>query len=174
MIVLFLTKKSFFLLKMPLKKVSFYILFICLNSNLFGQNAIVSCGGGSSGQAGSIQFTVGQHNFSTTSSDSSSMSSGNQQPHEIFITSLFTIDNIDFSCTVYPNPTTSNVNLKVVVSEYKSLKFNLFSSQGKLLMTDEVNSSETKLSFENIQSGCYTLVIYKDKLKIKSFKIIKK
>ncbi len=69
---------------------------------------------------------------------------------------------------IYPNPTTSYINLKS--TESFSLNYKIYSLQGQLIKTGQVDNSIIDLT--NLNKGVYILQLYQES-KLRTFKLIK-
>ena len=77
---------------------------------------------------------------------------------------------------VYPNPTTSYVNLKIDASEefnMESMSYQLFDISGREISNKKIIASETQISLENLSSAIYFLKVSSNDKIVKTFRIIK-
>jgi hypothetical protein len=105
---------------------------------------------------------------------------GVEQPYEIsVVTGIDQFKNINLICSVFPNPTADFLTLKIEGEVSQQFVVSLFDLNGKLLLTKNLESSETTIPMGRYVSATYFLKVMqinqsatpKD---IKSFKIIKK
>ena len=84
-------------------------------TTLFAQSGNVAAGGNASGTGGTVSFSIGQVFYVSPSSPSYNLVQGLQQPFEIStVTGLDqSIKGIDLIASVYPNPASESLNLKV-------------------------------------------------------------
>ena len=138
------------------------------------QDAIPTSGGNASGIGGSASYTIGQVSFTYQSSSNGFVSQGVQQSYEI-TTALGTEETtgITLEFTVYPNPTTSNVVLKIKNYSIENLAYSVFDINGRSIITKEITGAETFISMENLAGATYFIKIIKNTKELKSFKIIK-
>jgi hypothetical protein len=154
---------------------------LCLISGFTGlhaQEAIPASGGNASGSGGSVSYSVGQVAYSTNTGVNGSVVQGVQQPYEIFIvTGLEEANGIELYLSVYPNPTTDILTLKVDLStkfNIQSMSYKLYDLGGKLLENKELNSSEASIDMNNRVPATYLLKVIDKNKEVKTFKIIKK
>ncbi len=102
-----------------------------------------------------------------------SVSQGMQQPFEISTLSGNEFTQISLQMMVYPNPTTSYVNLKIENNDFQDLNFQLFDLAGKQILNQKITSSETKIDLDNLSKNVYLLQVMNQTGTIKTFKIIK-
>lgn len=141
-------------------------------TKLNAQEAVTASGGNASGSGGSISYTIGQVVYTSNKSSSGSISQGVQQPYEISIVSG--IEDIQgITLTAYPNPTISNLTLKIDNKEEKQFVASLFDINGKLLLKQVVSNIETTVPMEQFSVSTYFLKVFDGKKEIKTFKIIK-
>ena len=154
-------------------KTCIILFFSFCNQFVIAQKAVVGTGGNATGVGGSFSYSVGQiaYNFSTSANGSAS--EGVQQPFEILTLGTDDFPNIILEMTVYPNPTTSKIILKITDLDSENLRFQILDLTGKLISKDLIVNSETQISFENLNSGIYFLKVIQSNKIIKTFKIIK-
>jgi hypothetical protein len=151
------------------------VLMLCSGMALEAQNAIPATGGNASGSGGSASFTVGQVVYTNnTSVSSGSTTQGVQQPFEIsVITAIVQAESVSLVCSVYPNPVSEFLTLKIENYDRKSLFYKLFDADGKLLESKRVTGNETIISMTNLPPSLYFLKVIDNKKEIITFKIIK-
>jgi len=154
------------------------LVVFCLigfGSSIQAQNAIPASGGNASGSGGTVSYSVGQIVYTTnTSVSSGSVAQGVQQPFEIsVITAIEQAEYITLVCSVYPNPASDFLTLKIENYDNKSLSYKLFDANGKLLESKKVISNETIISMANLLPSIYFLKVTDNQKEIKTFKIIK-
>ena len=74
---------------------------------------------------------------------------------------------------VYPNPTTSMVNLKVDDFALDNLAYTLYDMQGRQIESRKINQDETQIQMENLAPATYFLNVLDNNKILKTFKIIK-
>jgi hypothetical protein len=138
------------------------------------QSTIPATGGNATGTGGSVSYTVGQITYQTISGTNGIVTQGVQQPYEIsIVTALEEVKDISLTCSIYPNPTTNFLILKVGDNENANFSYWLYGVSGNLIETKKVLSNETQISLGNQVSGSYFLKITSGNKDIKTFKIIK-
>ena len=89
----------------------------------------------------------------------------------------------DVKISVYPNPTTDFINLKIYPvenynrvesSKVEDLQYTITDFSGKILQTKKIAEDIEQINFSNFATGTYFITISENKQLIKSFKIIKK
>ena len=129
-------------------------------------------GGKALGSGGTVNYSVGQTFFNTTSSETGSVSEGVQQPFEIFTTIGIEINYNSLNMKIYPNPTTNILNL-IVENFETGLSYQLFDVDGKILKTEEIQTKETEIEMRNVIPSSYFLRVINQEQIVKAFKIIK-
>jgi hypothetical protein len=160
----------------PLKVLlSFLFLSGFSLTTLKAQSTIPASGGNATGGGASVSYSVGQVVYTTnTSITSGSVAQGVQQPFEIsVITGIEQAEDITLVCSVYPNPASDFLTLKVEYYDIESLSYKLIDANGKLLESKKVNGNETIISMANLLPNLYLLKVLDNKKEIKTFKIIK-
>jgi hypothetical protein len=150
------------------------IMMLIFNlTNIFAQQAPLASGSQISSVNGSLSYSVGQIDFTTNSNPTGSLSQGVQQPYEIFTLGTNDFPNINLKMLVYPNPTSTLVNLKIENLSFDALEYNLLDITGKQISIKKIYQSETQIPLENLPNATYFLNISDNNKTIKSFKIFK-
>ena len=151
-------------------------------TGLQAQEAIPARGGNASGSGGSVSYSVGQIVYTTNTGTPGSVAQGVQQPYEIsVVNSIDEAKGITLMLSAYPNPTTDYLTLEVDAStllNIRSLSYQLYNINGKLLMNKNIESNKTSVSMTNLVSEIYFLKVIEaqgtvTQKEIKTFKIIK-
>jgi hypothetical protein len=150
------------------KKLLFIGAVLCC-TQINAQEAIVASGGNASGSNGNISYSLGQVNYTTIGT----LIQGVQQPFEI--QTLLGIDNanINLELIVYPNPTTSLLNLQVKGYSAAAIQYQLFDFNGRLLVRDKVSAATTTIQMEQYPNAVYLLKVLENNKEVKIFKIMK-
>jgi hypothetical protein len=138
------------------------------------QNTIPATGGNATGTGGSVSYTVGQIVYTKNTGTTGSVSQGVQQPYEIsVITSLETFKNINLETSVYPNPASDILKLKIENNDVENLTFQLYDINGTILQNNKVESTITDINMTNYVPAVYFLKVMQGKKEVKTFKVIK-
>ena len=141
---------------------------------LQAQESFSATSGNATGIDGTISYTVGQVNYSTSIASNGTVAQGVQQPFEIMIvTSIDNIKDFGLECLIYPNPTTNFLTLYVENFSLPNLHSQLYNINGKLLQNKKVESKETFISMENLVPSTYFLKVINGNKEAKIFKIVK-
>lgn len=151
------------------------LLFLSgLCSAIYAQSTIPATGGNATGSGGSVSYTVGQITYQTISGTNGIVTQGVQQPYEIsVVTSLEDVKDLSLTCSVYPNPTSNFLILKVGDNGNANFSYWLYGVNGNLIETKKILANETQISMGNQVTGTYFLKITSGKKEIITFKIIK-
>ncbi|MEL0454882.1 T9SS type A sorting domain-containing protein [Flavobacteriaceae bacterium SZ-1-7] len=146
-------------------------------TGVFAQQATLTSGGTGVGTGGSSNYTVGQILYtSQTGTNGNKISEGVQQPYEIStVLSVAEAKGISLEFLAYPNPTSSNLIVKVENYTNQNLQYQIYNVNGSLLQTIEANGvRESIINMESYPKAVYFLKVIEGKKEIKVFKIIKK
>lgn len=154
------------------------ILLLCLGRlPLNAQETITTAGGEGIGDGGIVSYTVGQTFYIANSSATGSVAPGVQQPYEISeVTGVSNLPGMNLSCTVYPNPTTAYLQVKLIGSNDEKLQYSLFDEGGKLMASQYIEGMEASIDIQQYKPAVYFLLIeksQKEPITLKTFKIIK-
>ena len=159
-------------------KTYLFLLFLLVLCSVHAQQATISSGGKAMGTDGSVDYSLGQTTYTSNRSSAGSVSQGVQQPFEISIVSGIDIKSVLLECSVYPNPTTDFLRLKLQDINSVNLSFQLFDINGKQIISKKVEGSDTEISLQGQKPGTYFLKVLQlkgtsNQQAIKVFKIIK-
>lgn len=146
-------------------------------TGLKAQTALPTTGGNASGSGGSVNYTIGQVVYSTNIGSSGCESQGVQQPFEISVFSgVDEVESINLLISVYPNPTTDFLTLKIdesVSLSIHTMYYQLYDVIGKQLEIKRIDVSETCIAMSNLKPSIYFLKINQNNKSVKTFKIVK-
>lgn len=142
--------------------------------SLHAQNAIPATGGNASGSGGTSSYSVGQVVYTTETETTGTITQGVQQPFEILVlTAIEEASEVILECSVYPNPTTNLLILKIGNYDKENLSYHLFDINGRLIEIKKVFANETQITTGNLTPGIYFLRVSDNVKEVKTFKIIK-
>ncbi len=159
------------------KTLLFLLLLIAIGlTETKAQQSINATGKNATGSGGSVSYSVGQVTYQTNTGANGSVAQGVQQPYEISVIGIDEAKDINLSVSAYPNPTTDYLELKVDASttlSIQSMSYQLFDMNGKLLKSEVISGSQTRIAMNNFVAATYFVKITKGNKEIKTFKIIK-
>lgn len=153
-------------------KINTTLVFV-FGMNMNAQTATVTSGGNATGSAGTVSYSIGQVADKTQTGTTGIITQGVQQPFEIVTLSGFEFENITLEAIVFPNPTVSNVTLKISEFNIENLNYQLFDIQGRLVNEAKISNNETVIDMERYTTSTYILKINSNSKELKTFKIIK-
>jgi len=143
-------------------------------AGLQAQQAVPAAGGNAAGSGGTVAYTVGQTSYMTQTDGNTTITQGVQQPYEIsLVTGIEYTGSITLECSVYPNPTSDYVILKVGNEELSTLSVQLFDLNGRLLLSKKVENNETTIPMQGLLPSTYFLKVNDNQKEIRTYKIIK-
>lgn len=153
----------------------FLILLLLLQCipKMQAQKGVVSSGGNATGTGGSVSYSIGQMDYITETGTGGTATQGVQQPYEIVTLVGEEFIDITLQMIVYPNPTSSFVNLKIDNFNLEELNYQLYDLNGRLISDKKITQTETQIQLENYPSAIYLLNVNQKNKTIKTFKIIK-
>tara|TARA_B100000795_G_scaffold39957_1_gene26294 strand:- start:524 stop:1000 length:477 start_codon:yes stop_codon:yes gene_type:complete len=157
---------------MKQKKTFMSIAFLLLGlGGLHAQESPTAAGGEATGTGGTASYSVGQVVYTTATGTNGSVAQGVHQPYEISTVVGINETTIQLELSVYPNPTTNYLTLKVEKTE--NLNYQLFDMQGKIIENQKVANNSTTIKMEDLPIATYFLKVTKNNEIIKTFKVIK-
>ncbi len=156
---------------MKKSKLLLFLLFVFADAN--AQRALVAAGGNATGSGGTASYSIGQIAYTIANGIGGSANQGVQIPFEIVTLSGQELTQISLQMIVYPNPTTSIVNLKIDNFDFQNLNYQLLDLNGREIKNQKITNSETVVLLENFTNSTYLLSVSNQNKIIKTFKIIK-
>lgn len=148
--------------------VSFYV-------KMEAQAIITSGGDYFSNVHGSLSSTTGEPITETFSGTANILTQGFQQTR-LYLLSISLPEeqlNPKLQIFAFPNPAKEFVKINIENVTTEHLSYDLFDVNGKLMLHNQFEPSETEIHFYQMSPGSYTLKIYADQKEMKAFKIIK-
>jgi hypothetical protein len=143
-------------------------------TGLQAQESINATGGDATGIVGSANYSVGQIVYTTNTGTNGSVAQGVQQPFEISVViGIEEANGMTLQCSTYPNPTTAFLMLNVENYDNINLSYQLFDTQGKLLQTQKITDSQTRIVMSDFVPATYFVKVMGGNKEVKTFKIIK-
>ena len=157
-------------------KIILCLVLLSYSINIEAQKSINAGGSNVTTDFGSISYSIGQVFYTNLKNDYGTIIQGVQQPYEIFSLGKDEFPQITLNLSIYPNPTTSLVYLKINADNLYGYgcKYQLYDITGKLLLVESITDRESEIKMEHLPSNCYFLSVLQDYKIIKTFKIIKK
>ena len=151
-----------------------FLIVFCGGAFCDAQQALSTAGGEVAGTGGTASFTIGQIDYITLTSNSGTIMQGVQQPFEILVITGTESDNkITLECTVYPNPASDFLTLKIPLDYLESPGYQLLDINGRLLKVRLIEKTETIISLQDFPPASYFLKVVDKNKEIKTFQIIK-
>lgn len=159
-------------------KFIFALLFLTFSiAGAVAQNlhqSINGGGGDATGTGGTVSYSAGQTFYVDASGSSGSIAPGVQQPYEIsVVTAIEDTEDISLAIEAFPNPTNSNLLLRVSGGRKEPMSYQLFDLFGKLLDSKRIVDTATSIDMTGLAKAAYLLRVISDNKEFKTFKIIK-
>ncbi|CAI8182467.1 MAG: Uncharacterised protein [Formosa sp. Hel1_33_131] len=148
------------------------VAFLLLGlGGLHAQESSTAAGGDATGIGGSSSYTVGQVVYTTNTGTNGSLAQGVHQPYEISTTLGINETTINLELSLYPNPTTNYLTLKV--ENNTNLSYQLIDLLGKVIANKKVTATSTTIKMEALPKAIYFLKVTRNNQPVKTFKVIK-
>ena len=150
------------------------ILFLFLGccTLIQAQEVVATAGSTLANSSGSISFTIGEGVASTLTNGDKTLTQGFQQGN-IFVSMVSELKDLDFSISVYPNPTSDVLTINLTKEDVTGIQYLLFDINGRLLSQKNLVSSETSVAVNHLLNGLYIIKIQDGMRELKTFKIVK-
>ena len=137
------------------------------------QESVNASGSNATGSGGNVAYSVGQVVYTTNTGSTGNVEQGVQHAYEIF-TLGSNADIFQTSLSVFPNPATDQLILKVNDFAREKLSYQLLDAQGKLIAAGQVLEQQTHIHTAHLSGAVYFLNVFnQENNKIQSYKIIK-
>lgn len=147
-----------------------FVLFAAIES--MAQNVTATSGGGGTVGTMTVNYTIGEAFVPTYQNGGSILTQGFHQP---YYTVVATEENFPLgTLKVFPNPTTSILQVQIEHVNLDDLFVSFFDITGKIIISSKVNSDIWQTDLSGLASGYYLLTVSAvQNNKSNSFKIFK-
>lgn len=155
-----------------MKAILIILILVTCCQGLSAQEVVATAGSALSNTNVTIFFPIGEGVENTLSKDDKTITRGIQQT-KIMASMVPGLIDLKFSISVYPNPASDVLTLKMTKEDVSGLQYFLFDVNGKLLSQKDLVSNETKIQINQLANGLYILKVQRGRGELKTFKIIK-
>jgi len=158
-----------------MKTYTLFFLAFLLSLSVNAQTAhqvLSATGGDATGSGGTVAYSVGQIVYTTNTGTTGSVAQGVDQAYEISSVGIKETA-LNISLSIFPNPTSDYLTLKVEDYNNEALSYNLINEQGKLVMNEQITNQDTQVAMSTLARGAYFINVLQANKKIQTFKIIK-
>ena len=158
-----------------MKNNTLFLLAFLLSFSVQAQTShqvLSATGGDATGIGGTVAYSVGQIVYTTSTGTTGSVAQGVEQAYEIYSVGIKETA-LNISLSVFPNPTSDFLTLKVQDYNNEALSYNLLDEQGKLVLNEQIITQDTQVAMSTLARGAYFINIVQANKKIQTFKIIK-
>ena len=148
-----------------------FLLSFSMNAQTSHQ-VLSATGGDATGSGGTVAFSVGQIVYTTSTGTTGSVAQGVEQAYEISSVGIKETA-LNISLSVFPNPTSDYLTLKVEDYNNEALSYSLLDEQGKLVLNEQITNQDTQVAMSTLARGAYFINLLQANKKIQTFKIIK-
>jgi hypothetical protein len=148
------------------------LLLTACCSSVFAQQVVATAGSTLSNSTGSISFTIGEGVAQTLTSGDKTLTQGFHQTN-IQVTFISGWKDLDFEISVFPNPASDELTIKLSKENLPGLHFMIFDLNGKLQFQSNLKSTITRIPLDQLSAGFYFIKIKDSTKELKTFKIIK-
>ena len=155
------------------------LIAICLLGFGYGikmqaQETTTISDGNANGYDISVSDTVGQVAHTVNAGTMETVTQGVQQPYEISVVSgIEEAKGVHLMCSVYPNPDTDFLTLKVENCDIENLYYELYNVKGSILENKKIEANETIINMNGLLPSAYFLKGIQNNKEVKTFKIVK-
>lgn len=154
------------------KKIITLITLAFVAGTISAQELISTAGGHYSADTQSIDWSLGEVVIATFSEGDYVLTQGFHQSN-VTVTPIDEIPGTDLHVTVYPNPTSDYVTVRLADPPSEGTGYGLYDFSGQRLFGGGLSDHETTLSFQTLDAGIYFLRIYTGRQAAGKFKIVK-
>ena len=151
----------------------FLAFLLSFSVNAQTSHQVLSASGGyATGSGGSVAYSVGQIVYTTHTGTTGSVAQGVEQAYEIYSVGIKET-TLNISLSVFPNPTSDFLTLKVEDYNNEALNYTLLDEQGRLVFNEQITTQDTQVAMSTLARGAYFINVLQANKKIQTFKIIK-
>jgi len=133
------------------------------------QQVVATSGNTAKNSSGSVSWTLGEPVIVTLTANNKVLSQGFQQGN---VKNAQSIDQKkSMQASIWPNPVHGNLTL--TVDNIENVKYQLFDTNSKILLSSNLTDNPTIIDFSKKNSGTYLLKVLRGKTEEKTFTIIK-
>lgn len=157
-----------------MRSILLFLFIFSFTNNVSAQQSANTTGKNVSQNNTTISYSIGEVYYNTTTTLSSVITQGIQQPYEIYLISGIGNEKDVQLITAFPNPTSSTI--KIVIQDIKidGLNYKLYDLLGKEILSGDITSNQTEVDLNNLMPAVYFIKVFRYNSTIKYFKIIKK
>lgn len=155
------------------QRTTLLLTLLAIGSLAMAQRNTAATGSDASGSGGSMSYTVGQVDFTMQSGPDGTVSQGVQQPYEFLVLAQSEPQGTPFESTLYPNPATGDVQLRITGGPSLPLRVELRDEQGKLLHEARFAGASAVVPLAGRTAGIYLVHVLEENNHVKTFQVIK-
>lgn len=148
------------------------LLLFVYGQLLLAQEVVATAGGTLGNSNGTMSYTIGEGVAQTLTKGDKTLTQGFHQT-TVQVIPISKKKDLDFSITVYPNPTSDLLTVKVEKEDVSGIQFLLFNMNGQLIMQKNMENNETSVSVTQLSTGFYLLKVQAGPIELRTFKIVK-
>lgn len=155
-----------------MRSILLFLFIFSFTNNVSAQQSANTTGKNVSQNNTTISYSIGEVYYNTTTTLSSVITQGIQQPYEIYLISGIGNEKDVQLITAFPNPTSSTI--KIVIQDIKidGLNYKLYDLLGKEILSGDITSNQTEVDLNNLMPAVYFIKVFRYNSTIKYFKII--
>jgi len=154
------------------KRIITLITLVLIGGTISAQELISAAGGQYATGTKSIDWSLGEVVIATFSEGDYVLTQGFHQSN-VTVTAIDEIPGTGLHVTVYPNPASDYVTVRLADTPPEGTGYGLYDFSGQRLFGGDLSDHEKTLSFHTLDAGVYFLRIYKDRQAAGTFKIVK-
>jgi hypothetical protein len=149
-------------------------MFLCSSAaGLTAQEAVTASGNQTQNSSAQICWTIGEPIIETISDSNNELTQGLHQTY-LEVTAIGEVQEANYSIAAFPNPATEYVEITVDRDSPKNLSFQLFDSNGRLLLEETIKSNRAIVKTAELSPAVYFITIKENQNTIQTFQILKK
>ncbi|MFA5818661.1 MAG: T9SS type A sorting domain-containing protein [Bacteroidales bacterium] len=154
-----------------MRTILLFLIVTCC-SRLLAQQVVATAGSTLGNANGSISYTIGEGVTQTLTKGDKTLTQGFHQTI-VTVNAISELKDLEFSISVFPNPTSDVLTLKVDKENVWGFQYLLFDMNGKLISRKNLESAETNVPVDQLTEGFYIIKVQDGTKELKMFKIIK-
>lgn len=151
------------------------IMFLGLFVSILGraQQNTVASGNNISGAGGSVSYSIGQIDYSSSSNANGTITQGVQQPYEIYPLALDELFS-SLEINLFPNPASDYIHLTIGnLNKNEKVSYQLTDASGRLIESQQITELSTLINVQTLIPASYFLNVLVQGKPAKTFTLIK-
>lgn len=139
----------------------------------YSQQTTLSSGGDAIGSNGSMSSSIGQVVYTSHAGSNGTSTQGVQQTYTVSDASIISPSAVHLQLSVFPNPTSDLLQIKVTDFNNEALSYRLINPVGQEIEHGIIDPETTQINLQQLGASYYMLYILEEGVITQLFKVLK-